>query len=130
WLQKADGQDDLQPTDDLILSPPISRLAPISRQTFRLLRTGAPPAGEQQTYRLFVREVPDAKPRGEGNAVQITLAFSLPVFITPPGAKRKLDCKAGRKAPDMVSVSCQNSGMAYAQVRDIHLLGATGAKLA
>jgi fimbrial chaperone protein len=36
WSQKADGTDELTPTEDLILSPPILKLAPKARQVVRL----------------------------------------------------------------------------------------------
>ena len=50
----------------------------------------------QSTYRMIVREVAEAKPPEKGVDVQIALAFSLPVFITPPGAKSDLSCTAKR----------------------------------
>lgn len=129
WKQKPDGQDELTPTDDLTLSPPIIKLAPNARQVVRLARVGPAPTTQEQTFRMIVREVPEARPSTE-TKVQLALAFSLPIFITPPNAKRQLDCSPERTAADTVNVTCQNLGRAYAQARGFTLLAANGDKLA
>jgi fimbrial chaperone protein len=129
WKQKPDGTDDLALTEDLILTPPILKLAPKARQVVRLARLGPPPAGMQQTYRMVMREVPEARP-GNQIQLQVALAFSLPIFISPPGVKRALQCDVERGAPDMVRANCSNSGNAYAQIRTLEVLDEKGDKLA
>lgn len=130
WKQKPDGQDELTPTQDLILSPPIVKLAPRATQVVRLARLGPPPAGTEETYRMIVREVPEAKPASKEIKLQLALAFSLPVFITPPGARRQLVCAMERVAPDTARASCENKGTAYAQARALALLAPAGERLA
>ncbi|AMO22881.1 fimbria/pilus periplasmic chaperone [Ramlibacter solisilvae] len=129
WKQSPDGVDQLELTDDVVLSPPILKVPGKSRQVVRLARLTPPPAGQEQTYRLIVREVPEAKPQDK-LSVQLALAFSLPVFITPPGAKRSLACEIQRSAPDAVLATCENAGRAYAQVRTFELQGGNSEKLA
>ena len=130
WKQKPDGTDDLQPTNDLVLAPPILKLAPHSRQVVRLANLRPVPAGEQRTYRMIVREVPEALAQQKpGVHIQVALAFSLPVFITPPGAKRALACTATRKTPTAVTAMCENTGRAYAEPTSFTLTGADGATL-
>jgi fimbrial chaperone protein len=128
WAQKPNGEDELTPSEDIILSPPIVRLGPKTRQVVRLARIGPPPTGTQQTFRMIVREVPEALPKKEMK-VQMALAFSLPVFVTPPGAKREFACTARRAAPDTVAAVCDNTGRAYAQARNFTLLGPAGDKV-
>jgi fimbrial chaperone protein len=129
WKQKPDGSDDLVLTEDLVLTPPILKLAPRARQVVRLARLGSPPAGVQQTYRLIMREIPEARPTTQIQ-LQVALAFSLPVFISPPGVKRELQCGMERAAADQIRVSCQNDGTAYAQIRALEVTDDKGAKLA
>ena len=118
WTQKADGTDELNPTDDLILSPPIIKLAPNSRQVVRLALLKPADASRQLTYRMIMREVPEAVAMVDRTVqLPVALALSMPVFITPPPAKRIVDCVA---APNL-TVRCANSGTAYAQVREIQL---------
>jgi len=126
WKQKTDGTDELTPTEDLILAPPILKLAPRSQQVLRLANLKPVPPGEQLTYRMIVREIPEAVQPGEGVQIQVALAFSLPVFITPPGAKQRLACEATRKAAGIIVASCENSGQAYAQPVTFVLRGPSG----
>jgi fimbrial chaperone protein len=130
WKQKANGEDDLVLTEDLILAPPIIKLAPRTRQVVRLAKLKPDASPNQQTYRLIVREVPEAKPAEKAVQLQIALAFSMPVFITPPGAKAQLGCTAERAAPDAVRAICENTGNAYAQPREFILSNSAGEKLA
>lgn len=130
WKQKPDGTDELALSDDLILSPPILKIPGKSRQVVRLAMVSPPAAAEQLTYRMVLREIPEAHPADQKVQLQIALAFSLPVFITPPGAKRDVSCTLSRAAADTVKASCANTGSAYAQPRDLTLTGANGEKIA
>jgi fimbrial chaperone protein len=125
WTQKADGTDELLPTEDLILSPPIIKLAPFGTQVVRLARLVPPDASRQLTYRMIIREVPEitAKP---GINIPFALALSMPVFITPPPAVRQMACEFAKTEAKLANLTCSNSGSAYAQTRDITLKYADG----
>jgi fimbrial chaperone protein len=129
WRQRPDGSDDLQLTEDLILTPPILKLPPRGRQVVRLARLAPPTGPVHQTYRLVMREVPEARSNNQLQ-LQVALAFSLPVFISPPGVKRDLQCTLERGAPDLVRAVCSNGGSAYAQIRALEVLDGRGAKVA
>lgn len=130
WKQKPDGTDALTLSDDLILSPPILKIAGKSRQVVRLAMVSPPASPDQSTYRMVLREIPEAHAADKKVQLQIALAFSLPVFVTPPGAKRQLECTVERSAPDAVAARCANKGNAYAQARELALMGADGSKIA
>ena len=122
WSQKSDGTDEQVPTEDLILSPPIIKLAAGARQVVRLALLKPADASRQLIYRMIMREVPEAtNSRDKTIEVPIALALSLPVFITPAPAKREMDCTAARSSLQALNVSCGNQGTAYAQVREILL---------
>ncbi|WP_240788552.1 molecular chaperone [Ramlibacter henchirensis] len=123
WTQTADGTDQLAPTDDLILAPPIIKIPPKARQVVRLALLTPPDLSRQLTYRVVVREVPEARPQppAEGLRTPIALALSLPVFITPPGARRQVECTPVRTEANAPALSCRNNGNAYAQLRDAQL---------
>ena len=130
WKQKAGGEDDLTLTDDLLLSPPIIKLGPKARQVVRLARLHPLVQPQQQTYRLVIREIPEAQPNTGNMQLQIAVAFSIPIFITPPNAKSQLDCKATRSAADSINVTCGNNGTAYAQIINMNVSDSNGEKLA
>lgn len=121
WSQKPDGTDQLTLTEDLILSPPIIKLAPKARQVVRLALLKPADASRQLTYRLILREIPEAtQPKNATIQVPIALALSMPVFITPPIAARDIACTASSNGKDL-TVTCKNTGTAYAQVREFQL---------
>ena len=120
WSQKPDGTDEQVPTEDLILSPPIIKLAPNARQVVRLALLKPADASRQLIYRMIMREVPEAvAQRDKSIQVPIALALSMPVFITPPPAKRDVTCEAARSTAPALNVTCTNTGTAYAQVREV-----------
>jgi fimbrial chaperone protein len=76
WTQ-ANNESVLVPSNTLIASPPLLRIAPGERQIVRLLAdTGA--QNREADYRLLVSELPD--PLGASGAVRVLLQFSVPVF--------------------------------------------------
>lgn len=122
WSQKPDGADEQLPTEDLILSPPILKLAPQARQVVRLALLKPADASRQLIYRMIIREVPEArKPGDKVIEVPIALALSIPVFITPPLAKHATTCDVGDRDGAALTVICTNGGTAYAQVREVLL---------
>ena len=119
WSQTADGTDQLILTDDLILSPPIIKLAPKARQVVRLAMLKPADASRQLTYRMIMREIPEAtQPKNANIQVPIALALSMPVFITPAPATKEISCTSAGNGGE-ITVTCRNSGTAYAQVREI-----------
>lgn len=124
WTQRPDGSDQLDPSDDLILAPPVVRLAPKAQQVVRLALLRAPDATRQLTYRMIVREVPEAPVGARTNVMEVpvALALNLPVFVSPPMAKRNVTCQIVRGAGSApVLALCRNEGNAYAQVREARL---------
>lgn len=128
WEQDAQGKDQLTLTEDLIVAPPSLKMAPRSQQVVRLALLGARDPARQLTYRLVVREIPEATASTD-SAVQlpIALVLSMPVFITPTGAQRLLECsrvaasKVSTLEPAAMVVSCRNQGQAHAQLRRLEL---------
>lgn len=131
WKQTTTGQEDLTPTEDLIIAPPIIKLAPRAKQVIRLAMLKPVPTDQQLTYRIIVREIPEAKPVEPGVQLQIALAFSMPIFISPPSVKRQLVCEPERiVAADTVRVTCENRGNAYAFASEFKLSNASGEAIA
>ena len=81
WTQGVEGEQ-LLPTQDLVVSPPIFRIAPGSKQQVRVgrLQRGSAPVLEG-SYRLLLTEVvPEA---GLRVGVSTAMRLSLPVFVPP-----------------------------------------------
>jgi len=120
WTQKPDGTDELVLTDEMILSPPSLKLAPNARQVVRLALLRPIDPSRQLTYRMVIREVPEATaPKERAMEMPVALALSMPVFITPPSAKAQIACQVLRKSAAEISTACENTGTAYGQIREI-----------
>lgn len=125
WTQQQAGVDELKLSEDLLLSPPIIKLAPGARQVVRLALLRPADLERQLTYRLIVRELPEVgQARERTLQVPISLALSMPVFITPTSAKRVVACGLINQPNGSLAVRCANRGNAYAQVRDAAVLSA------
>jgi fimbrial chaperone protein len=80
WSQ-GPSSEDLTPTNELVVSPPIFQLGPEETQTVRLLLR-RPPQGVESSYRLLLDELPVGSTPG---VVQFALRLSLPLFALPAG---------------------------------------------
>lgn len=130
WKQSSDGKDELLPTEDVFLTPPIIKVGPKARQVVRLVRLVPPSLDEEITYRMMVREVPEAI-KNDNKTIQVglALAFNLPIFITPPRAKPDLTCTSIRKSANSVQVQCANKGNAHILTSRVSLLDDKGTPL-
>ncbi|HKF49866.1 MAG TPA: fimbria/pilus periplasmic chaperone [Terracidiphilus sp.] len=78
WDQKGDS-DELAPSNDVVVSPPISTIAPGSSQVVRLILR-QPPQGHEETYRIILDQIP---PPAEPGVVHVVLRMSIPIFAQP-----------------------------------------------
>lgn len=78
---EAGGANDLQPTRDVVASPPLTTLSPGTETVIRIVRVKKEPAGRRETYRLIVDELPDSRPLRSGQ-VQVVVRHSIPVVFS------------------------------------------------
>ncbi len=79
WLQ-TDGSDQLEKTEDVVVSPPTLIVRRGAPSTVRLVRIAKGTVSGEETYRLLIDEIPDRKNLQSGN-VTFTVRQSLPVFF-------------------------------------------------
>ena len=124
WGQK-DDDDQLTDSDAVVLSPPISRMAPGASQVIRLvLRQAA--EGREATYRILIDQIP---PPTEPGIVHMVLRLSIPIFVQPatravPHLQFHMEMDAGKLF--LVGI---NDGLSHEVIRDIELLASDGRKL-
>lgn len=121
WTQR-DGQDQLDPTDDVMASPPILTIAPGEDYTVRLQRTtGSEPVAEE-AYRVVVDELPNPD-RQRNGTVAVVLRYLVPAFFFPPDAGQpRLRWSLQRREGRTVIVA-ENEGDRRAQISDLALRG-------
>ncbi len=117
WTQK-DGVDVLEPSRDLVVSPPIFKVAPGAQQTVRIGLMRAPDSVREITYRVFLQEVPQPTLPGEVG-VSMLLRLGLPVFVMPKGgAAPRMAWRATRGADGQIKLTLTNTGTAHVQPID------------
>lgn len=107
WTQDA-GAERLEPTRDLVPSPPIVEIAPGAQQLVRLVRPAPGPVAQEAAYRVLVDELPDAG-QAPGAGLQFLLQYSVPVFLLPPDAVAQ-DAPGARPPTDPSTLSIQVQG--------------------
>lgn len=120
WKQEA-GADVYTPTTELIATPPIFTLKPGAAQTVRVGLRRAEARDLQQTYRLFITEVP-GPPKPGFQGLEVALNIGIPVFIAPkvketlPLAWRATATKEG------LALMATNPGNSHIQVLEASVL--------
>ncbi|MDR3471693.1 MAG: fimbria/pilus periplasmic chaperone [Devosia sp.] len=77
----VDGRNVLEPTRDVVASPPIATLAPGAENVIRVVRVSSQPVRTVEKYRLLIDELPHAHQRA--GTVDVLVRQALPVTISP-----------------------------------------------
>ena len=111
WHQ-TNGENVYEPSDELILSPPVFTIAPRATQTVRVGQRR--PGAEPKAYRLIIEEVPEASPQ---SGIRIALRLDLPLFIhIAPAPEAALLWSARREANGAFQISVRNPTQGYVRV--------------
>lgn len=81
WTQGVNG-DVLEPTQDVVVSPPFATLKPDSDYTVRVVRISKTPMERQEAYRIFADQLPAPGTSGDAT-VRLLIRYSIPVFFSP-----------------------------------------------
>jgi fimbrial chaperone protein len=124
WSQ-SNGEEKLEPTDDIVASPPMATLAPKADYTVRLVRVTKRPIAAEESYRLIIDELPDPKAK-QNKTVALVLRYSIPVFFyradaTQPNLTWSIDQRGGR-----ASVTVTNAGTRHARISALQLRSSNG----
>jgi len=124
WNQ-VDGEEKLEPTDDVVASPPIATLAPQADYTVRLVRVTKRPVSNGESYRLLVDELPDPTTQ-RNRVVTLVLRYSIPVFFYPRDPAEARLTWAVEQRNGRAYVSATNSGDRHVRVSTLKLSDGNG----
>ena len=121
WDQSKDGEMVLKPTDDIIFYPNLLTVDPSAQRNLRVGTRGKV-AAKEQTYRIFVEELP-SNVKVQGSGVRIVTKMSIPIFIKPTKSEVKnvIERIALRNAD--ISFDVKNQGNVHIQPREIRIKG-------
>jgi fimbrial chaperone protein len=124
WNQ-ADGNDQLDATRLLVISPPIATVPAGGSQLVRLLLK-QPAANKEATYRILLDQLP---PPAQAGIVHVVFRLSIPIFVQPavraaPHLQFHLESDAG-----LIYLVGRNDGLRHEAIREIALWTINGSRL-
>ena len=124
WDQKPNGEMVLTPTEDILAFPALLTLGPTKE---RLLRVGmaVPPAEKEQTYRVFIEEMPpEETPHQEkASAVRFVTRLGIPIFIAPPRPVTQGQIDNYRIVNGTFTFHVRNTGNVHFTVKTTSVIG-------
>jgi len=125
WRQDSQGNDVLEPTADLLASPPIASIDAGGSQVVRLILR-QPPQGQEGTYRILFDQLP---PPPQAGVVRILLRLSIPVFAEPQTQVRpQLHWHIAHDEAGWWLIA-SNSGSRHISLGNVKLFGPDGQEL-
>jgi fimbrial chaperone protein len=131
WAQENGKVDLVFPTEDLVVSPPIFKVQPKSKQVVRIGNLKKPDAILEGAYRLILQEVPPPR-KPDDTGVAVAVRSSLPVFIAPTSGKTQAILKSKTEPVDdrNIKLTMTNSGTGHIQISAINIRLPDGSLLA
>ncbi len=79
WRQ-VNGREIIEPTSDVVASPPQVRIQPGATAVVRIVRVSRSPVAGEESYRLFVDQLPTVRQQ-QARAVNLLIRHSIPAFF-------------------------------------------------
>jgi fimbrial chaperone protein len=126
WSQPQ-GEDQLDDTHDLVVTPPIFTIPGKGQQVVRIALLREPDAARELDYRLVLSEVPSST-APETTGLRVALRITLPVFIAAQ-AHTGADVAWSHKwrSDGTLEIAAQNRGTAHLQILDFDVQGTKAA---
>lgn len=120
WSQQ-DGKDQLAPTREVLVSPPIFNLNPGSTQIVRVGLLRQADDVRELSYRLQMEEIPPPR-TADFKGLQVALRIGMPVFVNPSKtAAQDLRFSVGKPVNGNLDLMITNHGNAHAQLYGLTL---------
>jgi fimbrial chaperone protein len=127
WEQ-MNGQDVLKPSNDVLVSPPMARIAPGGKQTVRVMVKPGGDAGKERTYRILASELPDPV-NTDPRTIRVLLQFNIPVFAGKPAKAAPQVAWDASAGADGIALSARNLGAAHVKFTKLELVAASGKRM-
>lgn len=119
WTQ-ANGIERLEPTNDVVVSPPSTKLSGGKDYAVRVVRVTKKPVAAEESYRVVVDELPDPS-RKQAGTIVLVVRYSIPVFFrgqdaTPPKVAWGVASKKGS-----LQLTARNMGDTRLRLAEVQL---------
>jgi fimbrial chaperone protein len=117
WSQK-NGVEKLEPTTNVVASPPSTKLSPNQDYVVRILRVGKAPVAGEESYRVLVDELPVKSEAREGT-VNLVVRHSIPVFFRDAEASKPQVTWTVERSGKGVVLKARNEGDSRLRIADL-----------
>lgn len=124
WSQ-VDGKENLDPTEDVVASPPAVTLAPNGNYLVRIVRVTKRPISGEESYRVLIDQLP-APNQKRTSAVNLLVRYSIPVFF---GASDRGDPAVAWSVAvsgNKLKVTARNNGARRLRIASLNIRNANG----
>ena len=121
----VNGEEKLEPTDDVVSSPPMVTLAPNGKNIARIVRVAKTPVVGEESYRLMVDQLPDLSQQKNG-AVNLMVRYSIPVFFGAANKKNPTLAWSIAVKGDKVTLAAHNTGDRRLRISALTVKDASG----
>jgi fimbrial chaperone protein len=127
WSQTT-GKETLEPTTDVVASPPAVTLMPGADYVVRIVRVTKRPVRGEESYRVIVDQLPRAV-RQQSRSVNLLIRQSIPVFfrgreLSQPTVTWSISSVAGKMV-----VAASNAGDERLRIASLRLKDSSGATI-
>jgi fimbrial chaperone protein len=109
WDQAPDGEMRLAPAPEILVYPPLLEVAAQEERKIRISTT-ASFAAREQSYRVFIRELPPAETPSQQTGVRLLTKVGIPVFLLPSRIDLKAEIAGVAVHAGRVAVTIKNTG--------------------
>ena len=122
WSQEKQ-RDSFQPSNDIVVNPPIFTVAPGKTQFIRMGLRHPVTSNDELAYRLFMTEVPqDQAVAVQPGQLNVVLRLSVPVFVSPQTAiSPTLRWTAVSNQDNSIKITATNTGNVHYQIKGLEL---------
>ena len=124
----VNGKEKLEPTNDVVASPPSVTLTPKGQYIARIVRVSKQPVVGEESYRMLVDQLPDLSQQRNG-AVNLMVRYSIPVFFGAPNKKNPTVAWSVAPKGDKITLTAHNSGDRRLRISALTLRDASGKSL-
>ncbi len=117
----VNGVDRLDPTTDVVASPPAAHVPAHGQYVVRVVRTAKTPVVGEERYRVLIDQIPEPKKLKKGT-IGFSLRFSVPVFFQDANASDASVTWTGRQTVNGLVISGVNSGDLTMRISDMQVL--------
>jgi fimbrial chaperone protein len=128
WSQ-IDGKEQLEPTEDVVASPPAVSLAPKTNYVARIVRVTKRPVSGEESYRVLIDQLP-APTQQRGNAVNLLVRYSIPVFFGASDRRDPAVAWTVAVSGNKVKVTARNEGDRRIRIAALNIRDAKGKTVA